>query len=121
MAFNTDTIQSAGSVVKVSGTDTTAGYLLDKILAGSNVSISHDNIGGNETLTINASGSGGGSMTKLAATGALAQTAFTFISKPTVIVSDGASYEENKGWTWNGGTLTATMSIAPTYDIYGLS
>lgn len=38
--------------VKVSANDTTAGTLLDKIQAGSNITITENNNGGNETLTI---------------------------------------------------------------------
>lgn len=48
-------------------------------------------------------------------------TAFTFIQEPTVIVSDNATYRVNFGWTWNAGTSTATMSIAPSYDIFGIA
>jgi hypothetical protein len=44
---------------------------------------------------------------------------YTFASKPTVIVADGASYRENKGWTWNAGTLAATLSVYPVYDVFG--
>jgi len=39
---------------KVGGTDTTTGYLKDKIVAGTNISITEQNIGGNETLKIDA-------------------------------------------------------------------
>lgn len=42
---------------------------------------------------------------------------FTFTQKPAYIVSDGASYRENIGWTWSG--LTATMIIPPNDDIFG--
>lgn len=48
-------------------------------------------------------------------------TAFGFASKPKIIVSDDASYRENFGWTWNSGTLTATMNQAPSFDIYSIS
>lgn len=63
------------------------------------------------------------SLTKLTATGSVNSTnaAFTFVSKPVYIISDGAWYQENKGWTWNSGTLTATMTIPPNDDIYGFS
>jgi hypothetical protein len=44
---------------------------------------------------------------------------FVFTSKPTIIVSDGSSYQENEGWTWTSGTLTATMTSPPTFDIFG--
>lgn len=65
--------------------------------------------GGSVTLSSPTSGSVDGST-----------TAFGFSSKPTMIVSDGATYQENKGWTWNGVSLTATMSVPPLYDIYSI-
>lgn len=43
---------SASDIVKVSANDTTAGYLNGKLVAGSNVSFTENNDGGNETLTI---------------------------------------------------------------------
>jgi len=66
---------------------------------------------------------GGAATSLLPATGTVnsVNTAFTFTQKPTFIVSDGAWYRENKGWTWNGGTLTATMTIPPNDDIYGFN
>lgn len=44
---------------KVSSNDTTAGYLNGKLVAGSGISFTENNDGGNETLTIAASGSSG--------------------------------------------------------------
>ena len=41
---------------KVSANDTTAGYLFTKIQAGTNVTIQENNDGGNETMTISATG-----------------------------------------------------------------
>jgi hypothetical protein len=43
---------------KVSSNDTTAGYLNGKLVAGSNITFTENNNGGNETLTISASGGG---------------------------------------------------------------
>lgn len=44
---------NSDEVVKVSANDTTAGYLLAKLVAGSNVSLVEQNDGSNETLEIN--------------------------------------------------------------------
>ena len=41
--------------VKISSGDTTGGYLQTKLLAGTNITITKQNTGGNETLTVNAS------------------------------------------------------------------
>ena len=46
-------------------------------------------------------------------------TSFTFAAKPTVIVSDGITLQENNGWTWSVNTATLT-GPGPTFDIYGL-
>lgn len=60
-------------------------------------------------------------LTLLTATGTVngTNTDFTFTSKPTYIVSDGAWYTENNGWTWSGST--ATMNVAPQSVIWGFS
>lgn len=52
-------------------------------------------------------------------------TQFTFTQEPTYIVSDGAWYPitDNNGvaqWSWNAGTLTATMVIPPSSIIFGI-
>lgn len=46
--------------VMVSSNDTTAGYLNGKLVAGSNITLTENNDGGNETLTIASTASGGG-------------------------------------------------------------
>lgn len=46
-----------GNTVKIADTDTTAGYLKQKLVAGDNILITQNNIGGNETLTIEANAS----------------------------------------------------------------
>lgn len=88
----------------------------DIVLAGTGVTITRDSTG---RSTISASG-----LTELDPTSGSINSvnkAFVFASKPTYIVVDAATYRENKGWTWNAGTSTATLSIAPTYDCYGLA
>lgn len=64
-----------------------------------------------------------GGVTELTATGAInsSNTTFTFISKPVYVYVDGTKYRENEGWTWNAGTLTATVTKAPDFSIWGES
>lgn len=50
----------ADVLVKVTSSDTTAGYLAAKLVAGSNITITTNNAGGVETLTIAATVAGGG-------------------------------------------------------------
>lgn len=52
-----------GDTVKVSSNDTTSNYLLDKLVAGTNITIVENNNGGNETITIDSLvGSGTGNI-----------------------------------------------------------
>ena len=51
---------SSDELVKVSSADTQADYLENKLVAGDNVTITKNNAGGNETLSIASSGGGGG-------------------------------------------------------------
>lgn len=69
-------------------------------------------------LLVDSTGGGGG-FTLLTPTGSVnsINTAFVFSQKPTYIISDGAWYRENKGWTWSGST--ATMTVPPSDDLYG--
>jgi hypothetical protein len=48
---NIDSV-SASNLLQISATDTTPGYGLTKIVAGANISVTQNNIGGNETLSI---------------------------------------------------------------------
>ena len=82
------------------------------------------NFGSNLTVSVNASGvitvdASSGTPTELAATGTInsINTTFTFISKPTYLFIDGVKYRENEGWTWS--VLTATVTKAPDYSIWG--
>ena len=56
---------------------------------------------------------GGGGFTKLLSTEVPdgTNTIFTYSQKPLYIVSGGAWYEENNGWTWAAGQ--ATLSVSP--------
>lgn len=70
----------------------------------------------------------GGGITELTATGLVnsVNKDFTFTQEPSYIVSDGAWYKplDNNGgtqWSWNAGTLTATMVIPPNNSIFGVA
>lgn len=70
-------------------------------------------------------------LTILPATGTVddSNTAFTFTQKPSIIVMNGLSYRDEStvggvtAWTWNAGTLTATLfsPVGTGGDIYGIS
>lgn len=106
-------------------TQTKGGYLhgggVPSLQAGTGILLTKTSDGG---YSISYTGGGGG-YTLLDATGDIddVNTDYTFISKPIFIIQNSVWYRENKGWTWNAGTLTATMSV-PTQtgsDIYGLA
>ncbi len=82
-------------------------------------------LGDEVDITINGGGAG---FTKLPATGAVNgnNRDFTFTEEPDYIVSDNVWMEKLDSnsvanWTWNGGTLTATMAIPPSSAIYGFT
>lgn len=87
----------------------------DSVTAGTNVTIT--TVAGRKVISATA----GTGFTALTATGTVdgSNAAFTFVSKPTYIIADGAWYVENTGWTWNSGTLTATMSVPPQTNVFG--
>ena len=89
------------------------------LVPGANVSMNYVASNGRNDIIISASLSGGG-LTVLPATGAIdgINTSFTFTEKPIYLVIDGGWYRENVGWTWS--VLTATLTIPPSNDIYGL-
>ena len=91
------------------------------LAAGTGVTLTSAFVNGIPRVTINSSGGSG--FTTLPATGTVngANTSFTFTQKPTYIVSDHAWYQENKGWTWDAGTLTAAMTVPPVDDIFGVA
>lgn len=76
----------------------------------------------NGTVSLSISGAG---TNILIATGTVddSNTFFTFVSKPKIINVNGAFYRENFGWSWDDGTLTATLDnpVGTGGDIYGLS
>lgn len=89
-----------------------------KLKAGAGQTIVRNSDG---TYTLTTSGN---SLSLLTATGSIdaSNKAFTFVSKPTIIIVNGATYRENNGWAWNSGTLTATLdgAVGVGGDIYGL-
>lgn len=89
---------------------------LNFIGSGVTITTANNDVTKRTDITLTASGGG---LTELLATGLVnsVNRAFTFTTKPTYIVSDGAWYKENKGWTWSG--LTATMDIPPNVAIWG--
>lgn len=61
---------SSDESVKVSDNDTAAGYLADKLVAGTGISLAQNNDGGDETLTVSATSSGGGDSAQIITTAA---------------------------------------------------
>lgn len=62
---------------------------------------------------------GGGGINELTATGAVnsVNTIYRFDFEPKYIVSDGIKYKKGGGWTWS--YPNATMTIPPTFSIWG--
>lgn len=95
--------------------------------AGTGMTLTYSVVSGLPTITF--ASTGGGGFTKLTATGTRdgSNADFTFISEPSYIVSDGvwltklADDGVTAMWTWNSGTLTATMANPPVYMIFGVA
>lgn len=80
------------------------------------------------TFLINLANGGGGTLAILAATGTIndSNAAFVFPSLPKLVVVNGTAYEQTGGaitWTWNAGTLTATLSspVGVNGSIFGMA
>lgn len=60
--------------------------------------------------------------TILAASGTIddSNTTFTFAQKPTLVVVNGVSYREDKGWTYTSGNVVLDSAVGTGGDIYGL-
>jgi hypothetical protein len=87
------------------------------IVAGSNITVTK-NAFGNWVIASTAAGGVGTPTSPSSGTVDGSTVAFDFATKPTLIVSDGATYRENFGWTWSGST--ATLSVPPVYDLFAL-
>lgn len=70
-------------------------------------------------------GGGGGSVGNsiLTAGGTIdnSNTTFSFASKPTVVIVNGATYRENKGWSWLSPNITLDNPVGTGGDIYAMS
>lgn len=100
--------------------ETQGGFIETAIKAGSNVTVRKDASG---AWVISATG-GSGTFSKLDATGTVdgSNTSFTFISAPVIIYVDGVAMQATSSdgtvnWT---GTTSVTLSVAPTFDIFGI-
>jgi hypothetical protein len=82
------------TLLRVSSNDTTGGYLNGKLVAGTNITLTENNNGANETLTV-------------AATGAPAPTAMTGSDETMTLTGTGP-------WVFNGAPL-----LGITIDAYG--
>lgn len=77
------------------------------------------------TWATSSSGGGSGTLSKLPATGTVdgVNQIFTFTKAPTIIVVDqGRNMQKTSSdgtINWSG-TTTATLTVAPTFDIWGL-
>lgn len=98
---------------------------ITELTAGTGIALARDS-NGNYTITA----TGSASLSILAATGDKddSNKDFVFASKPSIIFMNGTAYRDGStvggvtAWTWNAGTLTATMfaPVGTGGDIYGI-
>ena len=108
-----DDLRELDDKAKASATDTTPGYLSDKLLAGANVTITPGSVGGNETLTIASTGGGGGgtlvstNYTGADLTGSSGDTNRTLVKADAqIIIVDRNTLQLTVDYTISGTTIT---------------
>lgn len=121
MAFATPTTQTSSSgQVKISATDTTADYLFSKLVAGTGVTLTQNNAGGNETITIASSSSGGSWRTITQPDGVT--VAFTIPAGATtntvILELNGQVQTPTTDYSISGTTLTYTSAPVGIHKIF---
>ena len=119
MAFSTPTTSSASTgQVRVSSGDTTADYLINKLVAGANVTLTKNNAGANETISIAAGAGSSGSWRTVAGAIDGINITFTIPAGATTLTSivalNGQDLVPTTDYSISGTTLT--MVVAPLAD-----
>ena len=77
----------------------------------------------NKANTLKGAAAGPGAAMQIIETGDTvdnSNTDFDFVTKPKMIVVNGANYREGAGWSWSGTTATLDSPVGTGGDIYGL-
>lgn len=106
----------ADEKAKVSANDTTAGYLNGKLIAGTYITLTENNDGGNETLTISASSSGGDHVHGLFRWAADGGTTVDLpdIAEYIETISDDGAIVDPVTWTLSTDGSQVTFDSGPT-------
>lgn len=92
--------------IKISANDTTSDYLINKLVAGSGITLSEDNDGGNETITIESSSSG-----SLVEVYAVANTSQSIPNGANTLVSyDTVDFDSESGFNTTTNEFTAAAN-----------
>jgi len=102
------TKQKESGTVLVSSTDTTHSFLLQKILAGSGITVTQGNVGGNETLTLSAAAGSGVLVSDISSQFNGSLTTFTVPSYSSIIMFI------ITGWAPNGALRPTVDFTTPT-------
>lgn len=89
------------------------------LIAGSGVTLTYNNAYGRNDVTISAAG---GAFSILTATGTIddSNKVFTFVSTPTIVIVNGASYINGAGVTIVGTTATLDNVVGTGGNLYGI-
>lgn len=115
MAVNTPHFSPSSGLSKVSSTDTTADYLINKIVEGANITITKNNSGGDETLTISSTG-GSATFSSETPSGTIngTNTVFTLNNIPKFLFLNGQYQTVTTDYAVTGsGPYTLTYTQAP--------
>jgi len=93
------------------------------LIPGTGIILSYSAAYGRNDITISASGTA--SLTPITISGAVddANVTFTSTTEPTLLIINGASYQQTGGsitWTYVGGTITLSSPVGVGGSIYGL-
>lgn len=123
MAYFNEEIQEGGSSgeILVDASDTTLGFLSDKLIAGANITLTTNNVGGNESLTIASSGSGGGTSIVLSEEIGVTAGSSKANSGSNCVLTVSEGFTEI-GVSQNGQRLTPSTDYSvssPTVTVFG--
>lgn len=122
MAFYNETIEnSVGNYqVKIDSSDTNGDYLINKLLAGTNITLVESNVGLDEKLTINASGAGSANVSTESLVGTQSGTSVTLdltglahvFTSVLLVFRNGQLLTPTASWSLSGSTMTILNASA---------
>lgn len=106
MAFSTATYNSDIGKVKISSGDILAGYLIDKLKAGSGITLTKENTGANEDILITSTGGAGFNIEDVSSQANGSNTVFLTTNTPRAVIINHFLYIDGYGISITGNQFT---------------